>query len=88
MDNSEEQYQLNPLVRSKQAISLDIPNDTLESLRKVAKSRDMTLESLLKFYIGQELKQDLLNNTQSEDNYPDAETCQYLAKQEQLFEQL
>ncbi len=33
--------------------------DTLESLKRVAVSRDMSLQALLKFYIGQGLRQDV-----------------------------
>ena len=31
----------------------------MESLKKIARSRDMPLQALLKFYIGQGLRQDL-----------------------------
>lgn len=40
-------------------ISLSIPKDTLGSLQKVALQKDMSLEALLKFYIGKCLRQDL-----------------------------
>ena len=33
--------------------------DTLEALQKVAATRDMSAQALLKFYIGQGLRQDL-----------------------------
>ena len=45
--------------RPTETVSLDIPKDTLESLKKVATKRDMTPQALLKFYIGQGLRQDL-----------------------------
>lgn len=38
-----------------------IPTDTLAELKKVANSKDMSVEALLKFYIGQGLRQDLTN---------------------------
>ena len=56
-DNNEFELTLRP--RPKETISLEVPSDTLESLKKVATSRDMTLEALLKVYIGQGLRQDL-----------------------------
>ena len=36
-----------------------MPNDTLAALEKVATGRDMSVEALLKLYIGQGLRQDL-----------------------------
>lgn len=45
--------------RPSEAVSVKIPLDTLASLRQIAKSRDMSLEELLRFYIGQGLRQDL-----------------------------
>jgi hypothetical protein len=41
-----------------EAVSLPIPVDTLELLRRVAATRDMSPEALLRFYIGQGLRQD------------------------------
>lgn len=45
--------------RVVETISLSVPKDTLESLQKVARQKDMPLEALLKFYIGKCLRQDL-----------------------------
>ena len=45
--------------RTTETVSIKIPTEALESLKKVAANRDMTLEALLKFYIGQSLRQDL-----------------------------
>ena len=59
MKKPEAEYQLKLQPRSQETISLKIPNDILESLNKVARSRDMSFEALLKFYIGQGLGQDL-----------------------------
>ncbi len=59
MNNPEPKYTLQLHPRPKETVSLEIPTDTLESLKKVAASRDMSVEALLKFYIGQELRQDL-----------------------------
>ena len=45
--------------RAVETVSIQIPVDTLASLEKVAASRDMSYQALLKFYIGQGLRQDL-----------------------------
>jgi hypothetical protein len=44
--------------RPTETMSLDIPVDTLDTLRRVATNRDMSIQALLKFYIGQGLRQD------------------------------
>jgi transcriptional regulator of met regulon len=59
MNNPEEESILQLHPRPHETVSLDIPKDTLESLKKIADSRDMSCEALLKFYIGQGLRQDL-----------------------------
>ena len=40
-------------------VSIGIPKDTLEVLEKVAKKKDLPLKALLKFYVGQGLRNDL-----------------------------
>jgi hypothetical protein len=40
-------------------VSIGIPKDTLEALEKVAKKKDLPLKALLKFYVGQGLRNDL-----------------------------
>lgn len=59
MNKPDEELQLHLKPRATETVSLNIPTDTLASLKKVAASRDMTVEALLKFYIGQSLRQDL-----------------------------
>ncbi len=59
MNKPEEEFKFQLHPRPKETVSLEIPKDTLESLKKVAVSRDMSLEALLKLYIGQNLRQDL-----------------------------
>ena len=59
MNKPEEELTLKLRPRTKESISLDIPIDTVESLKKVAANRDMSVEALLKFYIGQGLREDL-----------------------------
>ncbi len=59
MNKPEEEFTLQLHPRPKETVSLEIPIDTLESVKKVAASRDMSVEALLKFYIGEGLRQDL-----------------------------
>jgi hypothetical protein len=42
--------------RPMENVTLAIPVDTLELLRTVANRRDMSIEALLKFYVGQALR--------------------------------
>ncbi|MEG4443747.1 hypothetical protein QUB47_14450 [Microcoleus sp. AT9_B5] len=59
MNNSEEEIKLQLRPRTAEIVSLNIPIDTLSSLEKIAANRDMSVEALLKFYIGQGLREDL-----------------------------
>jgi hypothetical protein len=59
MPASEEGFTLNVKPRPSRSLSVSIPDDTLQSLEKVAAHRDMSLDALLKFYLGQGLRQDL-----------------------------
>jgi len=59
MNNHEEEVNLQLRPRSTETVSLEIPQDTLKSLQEVAQMRDMSLSALLKFYVGQGLRQDL-----------------------------
>ena len=56
---TEEGFELRFRPRESATISTKIPVDTLASLEKVAASRDMSLEALIKLYVGQGLRQDL-----------------------------
>ncbi|MBD2682374.1 MULTISPECIES: hypothetical protein [Nostoc] len=59
MNNHDEELELHFKPRATETVSINIPIDALQSLKKVAANRDMSLEALLKFYIGQSLRQDL-----------------------------
>lgn len=59
MNKPDEELNLNLRSRAKEAVTIEIPKDTLDSLKKVAASQDMSVEALLKLYIGQGLRQDL-----------------------------
>ena len=58
MNKDNENLTLHLRPRPTETVSLKIPVDTLESLQKIDDTRDMSLEALLKFYIGQGLRQD------------------------------
>ncbi len=45
--------------RESEIVLIPIPKDAVTSLRKIAAQRDMSLEALVKLYIGKGLRQDL-----------------------------
>ncbi|MHC5723268.1 MAG: hypothetical protein ACYT04_53395 [Nostoc sp.] len=59
MNKHDEELELHLKSCTTETVSIKIPTDALESLKKVAANRDMTLDALIKFYIGQSLRQDL-----------------------------
>jgi len=59
MKKPEEELTLNLRPRASEPVTITIPKDTLDSIQRAAASRDMSVEALLKFYIGQGLRQDL-----------------------------
>lgn len=58
MKKPEEELTLQLHPRATETVSIKIPTNALESLKKVASIRDMSPEALLKLYIGQGLRQD------------------------------
>ena len=56
---TEDEFPLNVRPRASTAVSLQIPLEALASIEKVAASRDMSVEALLKLYVGQGLRLDL-----------------------------
>lgn len=56
-DEKKVELQIRP--RPTETISIKIPSDTLESLKRVAAKQDMSPQALIKFYVGQGLRQDL-----------------------------
>jgi hypothetical protein len=56
---TEEGYVLKPRPRPSEDVTLRVPLDALASIDRIASARDMTREALMKFYIGQGLRQDL-----------------------------
>ncbi len=58
MKNHDEEVLLRIRPRPTEAVSINIPVDTMQTLTKVAVHRDMSVQALLKLYIGQGLRQD------------------------------
>jgi len=56
---TEEGFDLKVRSRNSKPVTIRIPADTLASLEKIAAGRDMSVEALLKLYIGQSMRQDL-----------------------------
>jgi translation initiation factor IF-2 len=56
---TEEGFDLKVRSRDSKPVIIHIPADTLASLEKIAAGRDMSVEALLKLYIGQSMRQDL-----------------------------
>lgn len=44
--------------RPTETVALVVPTKTLETIKQVAETRDMSPEALMRFYIGQGLRQD------------------------------
>lgn len=59
MKKDREEFELHIRPRPTETVTLEIPKDALESLKKIAAKRDMSYQALLKFYIGQGLRQDV-----------------------------
>ena len=56
---AEEGFALRFRPRPSAPVTIEMPVDTLASLEKVAASRDMSVEALIKLYVGQGLRQDI-----------------------------
>ncbi|PSN11709.1 hypothetical protein C7293_23190 [filamentous cyanobacterium CCT1] len=59
MSSPDETFELKVNVRPSEAVTIKIPIDTLADLRAIAGKKDMSLEGLIKFYVGQGLRTDL-----------------------------
>jgi hypothetical protein len=58
MSNSDEITLLRLHPRPTETVALVVPTKTLETIKQVAETRDMSPEALMRFYIGQGLRQD------------------------------
>ena len=56
---SEEKFDLIFHPRATEKLSIAVPKEALASLKQVAARRDMSVQALLKLYIGQGLRQDI-----------------------------
>ncbi|MFH1908123.1 MAG: hypothetical protein ABIL11_12210 [Chloroflexota bacterium] len=56
---TEEGFSLRLRPRQSKPITIHIPADTLAMLEKIATGRDMSVEALLKLYVGQSMRQEL-----------------------------
>lgn len=54
-----EEAELHLHPRAGENVKLPVPTDTLDALREVAEKRDMSVEALMKLYIGTGLRRDL-----------------------------
>lgn len=61
MSNQDDDFEFEVKLRSRETknLSMRLPKEVLGSLERVAKSRDMSVQALVQFYIGQGLRQDL-----------------------------
>jgi hypothetical protein len=59
MSQSEFPAELHMHPRPSTTVTLTVPTDTFSTLQEVATNRDMSVEALMKFYIGQGLRHDI-----------------------------
>jgi hypothetical protein len=57
--NNNEDYTLTIKPRPSETVSIKIPLDTLEQLQQIANNRNMSVESLIRFYIGKNLREEI-----------------------------
>ncbi len=56
---TQEGFELKLRPRPATMVTVQIPDDVIASMKKVAAGRDMSIEALMKMYVGQGLRQDL-----------------------------
>ncbi len=61
-----EGFELKFYERESAEVTLDIPKDVLETLQEIADKKNMSVESVLKFFIGQGLRKELNPKSASE----------------------
>jgi hypothetical protein len=59
MNKDKEDFTIKIKPRPSEIVSIKIPLDTLENLKKIANNRNMSVESLIKFYVGKNLREDV-----------------------------
>jgi hypothetical protein len=70
MNQIEDDIKLQIKPRETEAVLLQIPVDAMRSLEEVAASRDMSIDALLKFYIGNGLREDKAKLFSDRNIYP------------------
>jgi hypothetical protein len=58
MNQTKEDIKLQIKPRATEAVLLQLPVEAMRSLKEVSVSRDMSIDALLKFYIGNGLRED------------------------------
>ncbi len=61
-----EGFELKFYERESAEVKLNIPKDVLETLQEIADKKDMSVESVLKFFIGQGLRKELDSKSASD----------------------
>lgn len=56
---TEEGFELKPYPEEKEEITISVPKLTFEALEKIAERKDLPLKAVIKFYIGQGMRQDM-----------------------------
>ena len=56
---TEEGFELKFYPEEKEEITISVPKLTFEALKKIAERKDLPLKAVIKFYIGQGMRQDL-----------------------------
>jgi len=59
MNSPDSEFELKIKPRPSEALTISVPVDTLNALERVAAKKDLSLEGLIKFYVGQGLRSDL-----------------------------
>lgn len=59
MNNHKQDFELKIKPRISEIVSIEIPLDTLKHLKSIANTKNMSLESLIKFYIGKNLREEI-----------------------------
>ena len=63
---TEEGYVLKPYPEEKEEVTIGIPRQTYQALEKIAERKDFSLNTLIKSYISQGMRQDLTEKESSE----------------------
>lgn len=65
---SNDDFELKVRPRTKRSVTFSMPVDTLEALSRIAENYEMSVEALIRYYIGQGLRRDVAK--QSGEQHP------------------